>query len=433
MRYLRLFSGLSLFVLLFGLVQPARALEIAPYFHAWGPGTLVEAKRDAGLTGATIAFGITNGSCMLDGDLLGRLPDARAFTASGGTVLISFGGSAGTYVEIACRDDNQLFSLLDRVITDSGIRRTDWDVEGAQLLDTAATARRTRVLKRLQAKYPDLFVSFTLPGWLLGLDANSMNLLRTTIAAGVRVDRVNVMAMSFGHDPMVPATLAQSAIMTFRAAAAQMMTLFPGKSQGQIHAMMGITPMIGRNDDGTTFTLEDAGILADFVRNNGVGMIAYWSFQRDRLQYTPNYDLGQYSGYAQTQFAFLKVFQTAKAAPTPIQPPAPPAPPTAGNCSPPAWVQGRQYLKGDLVSYQGGRYIAKFANPGWNPTISTYYWAASPCAAPAPSCSPSAWVQGKQYAAGAVVNYSGANYVAKFANPGWNPTISTYFWRRYFC
>ena len=435
MRSLRLFSGLFLFPLIFGLVQPARALEIAPYFHAWGPGTLVEAKRDAGLTGATIAFGITNGSCMLDGDLLGRLPDARAFTASGGTVLISFGGSAGTYVEIACRDDNQLFSLLDRVITDSGIRRTDWDVEGAQLLDTAATARRTRVLKRLQAKYPDLFVSFTLPGWLLGLDANSMNLLRTTIAAGVRVDRVNVMAMSFGYDPMVPTVQSQAVIMTLRASASQLMGLYPSKSQAQVHAMMGVTPMIGKNDDGRIFTIADAVQVADFVKVNGLGMIGYWSFQRDRLQTVPNADLGQYSGVAQTQFQYLKAFQTASSGaiinPTPTPTPTP-------ACSSPAWVMYKQYEAGSIVTYESKQYIAKFANPGYNPTISTYYWASYSCGATPPPpppvvCSFPTWVQGRQYAAGAKVTYKGANYIAKFANPGWNPTISTYYWSRYFC
>lgn len=426
-RYYKIISLLAAFVLglLFG--QPARAVEIAPYFHAWGPGTLVEAKRDAGLTGATIAFGITDGSCVLNGDMLGRLSDARTFIASGGTVLIAFGGSAGTYVEVACADDNQLFGTLEKVLLDSGIHRFDWDVEGHQLLDTAATARRARVLARLQAKYPNLFVSFTLPGWLLGLDANSMNLLRTTILAGVRVDRVNVMAMSFGHDPMVPTVQSQAVIMTLRASASQLMGLYPSKSQAQVHAMMGVTPMIGMNDDGRIFTIADAVQVADFVKVNGLGMIGYWSFQRDRLQTVPNADLGQYSGVAQTQFQYLKAFQTAETSATP-----------APACSSPAWVMYKQYAAGSIVTYGSKQYIAKFANPGYNPTISTYYWASYSCGATPPPpppvvCSFTTWVQGRQYAAGAKVTYKGANYIAKFANPGWNPTISTYYWSRYFC
>lgn len=46
--------------------------------------------------------------------------------------------------------------------------------------------------------------------------------------------------------------------------------------------------------------------------------------------------------------------------------------PVAGSC--PAWVQGKQYYAGDKVSYQGGFYIAEHANPGWPPTVSTWYW-----------------------------------------------------------
>lgn len=46
--------------------------------------------------------------------------------------------------------------------------------------------------------------------------------------------------------------------------------------------------------------------------------------------------------------------------------------PVGGSC--PAWVQGKQYYAGDKVSYQGGYYIAEHANPGWPPTVSTWYW-----------------------------------------------------------
>lgn len=429
------FLAAAVATVLLTLSPAAGALEIAPYFHAWGPGTLMEAKRDAGLTGASIAFGVTRGSCVLDGDLIGRLPDAKTFVANGGTVLLSFGGSSGTYVEVACTNEDQFFGVMDKVIADSGIRRLDWDVEGHQLLDTNATARRARVLARLQAKYPNLFVSFTLPGWLLGLDKNSMALLRTTRDANVRIDRVNVMAMSFGWDPMVPNNQAQAVITTLRASAGQLMTVFPGKSQEQIHAMMGVTPMIGKNDDGRTFTVADARAVADFVKVNGLGMIGYWSFQRDRASTWANTDLGQYSGVVQSQFEYLKAFQTAVST-TSTPAPAPTPTPAPSACSSPSWVQGKQYAAGSIVTYSGSQYLAKFANPGWNPTISTYYWSRYDCAtapAPVPVCSSSNWVMYKQYPAGSIVTYGGLRYIAKFANPGYNPTISTYFWSRYFC
>lgn len=119
----------------------------------------------------------------------------------------------------------------------------------------------------------------------------------------------------------------------------------------------------------------------------------------------------------------------------------------SGSC--PAWVEGRQYNVGDKVTYQGGYYIAEYANPGYIPTVSTYFWepiAASQCggvssssrpasSVPASSSSSSsvtngcpAWVQGKQYNAGDKVAYQGGYYIAEYANPGYTPTVSTYFW-----
>ena len=113
---------------------------------------------------------------------------------------------------------------------------------------------------------------------------------------------------------------------------------------------------------------------------------------------------------------------------------APAAEPLAA-CGGSNWIQGKQYAAGSVVSYAGKQYIAKFANPGYTPTISTYYWSTYSCAAssvPAPvpvaACSGPIWVQGRQYAAGNVVSYGGSQYVAKFANPGYTPTISTYYW-----
>ncbi|MDB5931840.1 MAG: hypothetical protein JWR60_3547 [Polaromonas sp.] len=351
-----------------GLSQAASAVEIAPYFHSWG-GSMVEAKQSRGMNSAMLAFAVTRGSCAMDAGLQDKLPDARNYVAAGGRLYVSFGGDAGMYAEIACKDDNQLFNMMERVIIDSGSRRFDFDIEGPQLLNTEGTARRARVLARLQDRYPDLYISFSLPAWLRGFNADSMNLLRTTINAGVRIDRVNAMVMSFGvanlRTMVVPSTVAQASIVAFRASASQVGTLFPNKTQAQLHAMMGMTPMIGRNDDGSVFTLADAQTVANFAKLNGVGMISYWAFQRDTAAS---------SGVGQSAYQFHNIFKTADgfSASPPVSGPAPA--PAAGSCSAASWVQGRQYAVGSKVSYSNSIYIARFANPGYNPTVSTYFW-----------------------------------------------------------
>lgn len=362
------------------LGQAASAAEVIPFFHSWG-GSLVDAKQSVGMNSAILAFASTNGNCALVSDLMDKLPDARNYVAAGGKLLISFGGADGVYAEIACRNDDQLFSLMENVMNEANTRRFDFDIEGHQLKNVEGTARRARVLARLQAKYPDLYVSFSLPAWLLGLDSNAMNLLNTTVAAGVRIDMVNVMTQSFGRDnlrTMVPSsTVGEASVMAVRAVANQMTSVFRNKTQGQIYAMMGITPMIGKNDDGATFTLDDARMVANFAKQNGLGMISYWSFQRDRAQsYSGSTNLSSYSGVAQGDFQFYNIFKasgggtvTAAAAPTQQ------APATAGSCRAANWSEGKQYASGSVVSYPNSKmYIAKVANPGYNPTISTYFW-----------------------------------------------------------
>ena len=261
----------------------------------------------------------------------------------------------------------------------------DFDVEGQQLLNVEGTARRTRVLARLQAKYPDLAISFTLPGWFQGVDANSMNLLNTTKAAGVRIDMVNVMAMSFGADnvrTMVsPSTMAQAVIMTLSAAVKQVATIYPNKTPAQVNAMMGVTPMIGKNDDGTTFSLADAQTVANHVKANGIGRISSWSFQRDRAQADSNAtDINAFSGVAQSDFQFHKIFKSASGS---VAATAATATPLAtAACGSSSWILGNQYAAGSVVSYTDGQlYVAKYANPGYIPTVSSYYWAPYSCAA----------------------------------------------------
>src|SRR5712691_10985984 len=47
-------------------------------------------------------------------------------------------------------------------------------------------------------------------------------------------------------------------------------------------ANVGITPMIGVNDDRSTFTLSDASSVASWASSNGIGRLAFWSVDRDQ-------------------------------------------------------------------------------------------------------------------------------------------------------
>ncbi|MEU5364143.1 glycoside hydrolase family 19 protein [Streptomyces sp. NPDC005925] len=63
----------------------------------------------------------------------------------------------------------------------------------------------------------------------------------------------------------------------------------------------------------------------------------------------------------------------------PVLLPATPA--SAAACSSyPNWVAGKSYATGDVVRYTDGKaYIAEHDNPGYDPTISTWYWEPYAC------------------------------------------------------
>lgn len=68
------------------------------------------------------------------------------------------------------------------------------------------------------------------------------------------------------------------------------------------------------------------------------------------------------------------------------------APPTSppGGCDYPAWVAGTNYTTGDIVEYtaNGQYYQASHDNPGYDPTISTWYWNPYSCTGTGPTSPP---------------------------------------------
>jgi predicted chitinase len=54
---------------------------------------------------------------------------------------------------------------------------------------------------------------------------------------------------------------------------------------------------------------------------------------------------------------------------------------TGGSCSYPQWVAGTNYVTGNIVQYpaNGQYYQATHDNPGYDPTISTWYWSPYTC------------------------------------------------------
>jgi hypothetical protein len=282
--------------------------DYAPYFEIGAPagafGSLTDLQRKAGLNEVTLAFVLSGGNCSTDSTISDVLPDIRAFTAKGGHVKASFGGANGTYVESECDDAASLAGAISDFVDATGITDLDFDIEQDPALTDAANAMRGQALKMVQdAK--NVQVAFTLeadPAPNGGLNSQGISVVTQAVAAGVRIRRVNMMVMDFGD--MAPGTaLAPIAIGSLTEGNAQLMKIM-GLTTEQAWAMIGATPDIGQNDDREVFSLADARDLAAFAMANKLGLIAFWSIERDEVCGS-----GVCSGYDRANFDYHNIFK----------------------------------------------------------------------------------------------------------------------------
>src|SRR5262249_54877593 len=133
------------------------------------------------------------------------------------------------------------------------------------------------------------------------------------------------------------------------------------------YGSLGITPMIGQNDQsGEIFTIANAQAVVNFANSNVVGRFAFCSVGRDQPcpggaggAASPNC-----SSISQTALQFTSIFNGGPGGNPPPPTTAPPTtrsptPPPPGSCSAPAWNAATAYVGGTTVSYNGHTYTSK--------------------------------------------------------------------------
>jgi hypothetical protein len=168
--------------------------------------------------------------------------------------------------------------------------------------DPVTIARRSTALAALQKANPGLKISLTLPVLPEGLTADGLNVVRSAKNADVDLDLVNIMAMDYGRSAQDYGDLA---IQATRSTKDQIRSIY-GNSDAAAFTMVGVTPMLGKNDDNGTFAQSDALDLIAFANANHVGFLSFWETNRDRNACTGA--LFQCTNVSQTPFEFSKIF-----------------------------------------------------------------------------------------------------------------------------
>jgi hypothetical protein len=290
---------------------PSGTVRVAPYVDMGlisnGSTTLAQLAASGNVKSYTLAF-VTSAGCKASW-FNAFDPRSKAFgdqitalRAAGGDVKVSFGGATGIELAQACTDVKALQAEYQAVVSAYGLKYIDLDIEGAAVADPTTIARRSTALAALQKANPGLKISLTLPVLPEGLTADGLNVVKSARSAGVDLDLVNIMAMDYGRSAQDYGDLAISAVKSTKD---QLKSIY-GSSDAAAFRMVGVTPMLGKNDDNGTFGQSDARDLIAFANGNHVGFVSFWETNRDRNACTGA--LFQCTNVAQTPFEFSKIF-----------------------------------------------------------------------------------------------------------------------------
>ncbi|MFI5754030.1 ricin-type beta-trefoil lectin domain protein [Streptomyces sp. NPDC051569] len=294
----------------------------APYVETWNsPSAMANARTATGLKYFTLAFVIDGGGCnaKFNGDTditdAGWTSAINSLRSAGGDVIASFGGASGTEIGVSCTSVSALKAQYKKVVDGLNLTRIDLDIEGGTLGNTTANNRRNQALAQLQQEYAaagrKLDVQYTLPVDPTGLLQESLDLLNNAKSNNLNVNLVNVMTMDYGPslDMGKAATDAATALHT------QLGRIWTGKTDAQLWAMEGNTPMIGVNDvKSEIFTTGNATTLANFAKSKGIQELAFWALGRDKACSTNGQLSDTCSGTPQSAYQFSSIFNSVTGA-----------------------------------------------------------------------------------------------------------------------
>lgn len=254
----------------------------------------------------------------------------RQLINEGGVPTASFGGADNTELAIRCTSTVALASAYESVLSRYRLSSADFDIEGAALANTAANTRRAAAIAGLQGQArragKPLQVWLTLPVEPNGFDAEALNAIHATLAGGVALTGVNLLAMDFAPG-LVPGDHMLAAVESaLRAAHGQLEGVDAeagiGSTAASVWNHLGVTVMIGQNDvAGEQFTLPDAHELLAFVSAEKLSRLSIWSLNRDTQCGSAFAEVGVHSdtcsGVAETPGEFTRLFSQLSTAASP--------------------------------------------------------------------------------------------------------------------
>lgn len=271
----------------------------APYVETYTGDDPATVAARSGVSWVSLAFLQTAkaGSCSLywNGDTSKPISSSvygasfAKLRAAGGDAIPSLGGytadTTDTELADSCTSVSTIASQLEKLISTYDLARVDFDVEQNSLTNTAGIDRRNKAIAKVESWAASagrhVQFSYTLPTNDNGLDSGGVAVLKNAVANHARVDVVNIMTFDYytgsSHEMATATETAAQGLVD------ELAKLYPGKTDAQRWAMVGVTEMPGIDDYGKpeTFTTADARTVYNWALGKGVGELSMWASERD--------------------------------------------------------------------------------------------------------------------------------------------------------
>ncbi len=299
----------------------ADGLRAAPYFMPLDndPQQISDITANSGLKQLIFAFvlapnggGCTptwDGTAPVSGDTaVGAQIDA--LRAAGGDAAVSFGGYNGIELGAACPDASSLAAAYEQVIDKYRLTHVDFDIEGDDLGDASGETKRFAAIKILKQNASGagrgLDVSLTMPVTTIGLSDLDRAEIQRAKDAGADIDLYSVMAFDYGGPG---GSMSADVQKVMEDAHAQLVTLRPDLSDGDVYARTGLILMNGHTDQPSELFSQDTFTsLAGYASGHHLGRLSFWSLNRDReCTGTTGWVDGKCSSVSQQPYDFAEV------------------------------------------------------------------------------------------------------------------------------
>ncbi len=217
----------------------------------------------------------------------GIIESIKRLRASGGDVIVSFGGQLGTSPWTTTQNVDKLSKMYIDVINEYDLKRIDLDIEETNQ-DYNNNLANAKAVKIAQDK-TGVEVTLTIPIMPYGWDTKQLNIIRAYLTAGVDLKLINGMTMCYGYNAVgVNESFGDASIRALQNANKQLIQLYAKYdvtlSESEAYKLMGATVDIGyENTANPIFTTEETKQVAEFARDKEMGMYSFWCMNRDAL------------------------------------------------------------------------------------------------------------------------------------------------------